>query len=247
MKSEKKLLAALAPALSTPLRRCLAVSLLTVAVGACRHFDEGPQVAGWAVVDPSERHPIHVSQEPQTMQIAVGRYAQGLTGQQRAEVLAFADRSRASDAGNSRLIISAPGGAENEVAAMHVVRQIRRILSDYGFAETSIAVEAYQAEEGREPPIRVSYLRYVANAPQCGFWPTNLAYEPQNLPYPNLGCATQHNLAAQVANPADLLGPRTESDRSAERRDTVWDKYARGESTVAKKTEDERIKVKTTN
>jgi pilus assembly protein CpaD len=181
------------------------------------------------------------------MTLKVGRYAQGLTPQQRAEVLAFADQSRASDAGNSRLVISAPGGADNEVAAMHAVRQIRRILSDYGFAETSIAVEAYQAEEHREPPIRVSYLRYVATGPECGFWPTNLAYEPQNLPYPNLGCATQHNFAAQVANPADLLGPRTESDRSAERRDTVWDKYARGESTVAKKSEDERVKVKTAN
>jgi pilus assembly protein CpaD len=247
MKSEKRLLAALAPALSASLRAVLAVPLLTLAVGGCGHDEEGPQVAGWSLVDPTQRHPIHVSQEPQTMQIAVGRYAQGLTPQQRAEVLAFADRSRASDAGNSRLIISAPGGAENEVASMHVVRQIRRILTDYGFAETSIAVEAYQAEERREPPIRVSYLRFVATGPECGSWPTNLAYDPQNLPYPNFGCANQHNLAAMVANPADLLGPRTESDRAAERRDTVWEKYAHVESTVAKKSEDERVKVKTTN
>jgi pilus assembly protein CpaD len=181
------------------------------------------------------------------MQIAVGRYAEGLTPQQRAEVLAFADHSRASDAGNSRLVISAPGGAENEVAAMHAVRQIRRILTDYGFAESSIAVEAYHAEQGREPPVRVSYLRYVATGPECGSWPTNLAYEPNNLPYPNFGCATQHNFAAMVANPADLLGPRTESDRSGERRDTVWDKYAHGESTTAQKTEDEKVKVKTNN
>ena len=56
-------------------------------------------------------------------------------------------------------------------------------------------------------PIRLSYLRYVAEAPECGQWPTNLAEDYRNLPYPNLGCAQQHNLAAQIANPADLLGP----------------------------------------
>lgn len=247
MKSEMRLMAALARHLATPTRALTALLFLPLALGACGHDEEAPRVAGWSMLDPTQRHPIHVSQEPQTMRIAVGRYAQGLTAQQRAEVLAFADHSRASDAGNSRLIISAPGGAENEVAAMHAVRQIRRILTDYGFAETSIAVEAYQAEEGRDSPIRVSYLRFVADGPECGIWPTNLAYEPQNLPYPNLGCATQRNLAAQVANPADLLGPRTESDRSAERRDNVWDKYVTGESTVAKKSEDEKVKVKSTN
>jgi pilus assembly protein CpaD len=221
--------------------------LLILTLGACKHTEEEARVAGWAVLDPTQRHPIHVSQEPQTMRVAVGRNARGLTAQQRAELLAFADRARASDAGNSRLIISAPGGTANEVAAMHTVRQIRRVLTDYGFAETSIAVEAFQADEGGEPPIRVSYLRFVADGPECGYWPTNLADERQNLPYPNLGCATQHNLAAMVANPSDLLGPRTESDRAAERRDVVWDKYVHGESTTAKKTEDERVKVKTTN
>ena len=80
----------------------------------------------------------------------------------------------------------------------------------------------------RDPPIRVSYLRYVAQPPQCGDWSTNLAYEPMNLPYPNFGCAGQHNFGAMVANPADLLGPRSETARSSERRDQVWSKYVRG-------------------
>jgi pilus assembly protein CpaD len=46
-----------------------------------------------------------------------------------------------------------------------------------------------------------------------------------------------------VANPGDLLGPRTESDRPGERRDTAWDKYVRGESTASKKTDDEKVKI----
>ena len=71
-------------------------------------------------------------------------------------------------------------------------------------------------------------------------WSTNLAYEPMNLPYPNLGCAQQRNLGVMIANPADLLGPRSETARSGERRDRVWGKYVKGESTGASKSEDER-------
>lgn len=225
----------------------LAAGIAGLALAGCKADLEGDPVAGFTLVDPAQRHPIIVSQEPETMLIHVARNAQGLSPKQRAELLAFADRSRASDAGNSRLVIAAPGGSQNEVASMYAVGQIRRLLSDNGFAESAIAVEAYHDDASREPPIRVSYLRYVAQAPECNSWPSNLAYEPQNLPYPNLGCATQRNLAANIANPADLLGPRTETNRSGERRDAVWDKYVMGESTVAKKTEDEKVQIKTTN
>jgi pilus assembly protein CpaD len=221
--------------------------LLALALAGCQHDEERGQVAGWTLVDPAQRHPILVSQEPQSMTLRVARGSQGLLPQQRAELLAFADRSRASDAGNSRLIIAAPSGSENEIAAMYAVQQIRRLLSDNGFSESSIAVEAYHEDRDRDPPIRISYLRYIAQAPQCGSWPTNLAREPNNLPYPNFGCATQRNLAAMVANPADLLGPRTEGDRASERRDVVWDKYVKGESTVSQKAEDEKVKTNTSS
>lgn len=221
----------------------LSVALATVAVSGCGHEDfSRPQVAGWSMVDASQRHPILVSQQPQTMELRISAGARGLSPRQRAEVLAFADRSRASDAGNSRLVIQAPGGAANEIAAMHAVGEIRHILSDMGFSDASVAVEAYHAGGDGSAPLRVSYLRYVAEAPVCGYWPTNLADQRDNGNYPNFGCANQHNLAVMVANPADLLGPRTEGDRAGERRDVTWDKYVKGESSGSKKSEDERVK-----
>jgi pilus assembly protein CpaD len=220
-----------------------AVSCAALSLSACsKNRFRAPQVAGWALVDTAQRHPIRVSQEPQTMTIQVPRNSRGLTPKQRAELLDFAHRARASDAGNSRIVISAPSGGRNEVEAMYAVGQVRQILSDIGFSEGSIAVEAQYDGATGSPPIRVSYLRYVAEGPECGSWPTNLAHEPNNLPYPNMGCATQHNFAAMVANPSDLLGPRTQSDRPSERRDAVWGKYVKGESTVAEKTEDEKVK-----
>ncbi len=234
-------------ALSKAGRNVIIACALTLALPGCKTDDNRGQVAGWALVDPTQRHPIIVSQQPQTMNLRVPRGSSGLAPQQRAELLAFADRSRASDAGNSRLIIAAPSGSNNEVAAISAVGEIRDLLSDRGFSEASIQVEAYSQEGAGEPPIKVSYLRYVAEGPECGQWPENLAYNPNNLPHPNLGCANQRNLAAMVANPADLLGPRTPSQRSGERRDATWEKYVKGESTTAVKADDEKISTDSKN
>jgi pilus assembly protein CpaD len=218
---------------------CLGVAALGLA--GCQTTEDPTRVAGWTLVSGSQRHPILVSQEPTTYSLRVRRGANGLSSAQRAELIDFASHYRTTDAGNSRLVIAAPSGGANEVSAMYAVSEVRSVLTREGFAEATISVEAYDAEGSREPPIRVSYLRYVAQPPQCGDWSTNLAYEPTNLPYPNFGCAGQRNFGAMVANPADLLGPRSETARSSERRDQVWSKYVKGVPTGATKSADERV------
>jgi len=74
---------------------------------------------------------------------------------------------------------------------------------------------------------------YVAT--QCGQWPDDLGVAPGNgnalnRPNWNHGCATQHNLAAIVADPNDLLRPRAETTLDAARRQTVIGRYRRGDS-----------------
>ena len=199
------------------------------------------------MIDASQRHPILVSQEPTTHLIRIGRGSNGLSSPQRAQLMNFTNHFRATDAGNSRLVVAVPSGGANEVSAMYAVGEIRAMLTDQGFGEASISVEAYSAEGATDPPIRVSYMRYVAEPPQCGDWSTNLAYDPTNLPYPNLGCAQQRNLGVMIANPADLLGPRSETARSSERRDQVWGKYVKGDPTGARKSVDERVNRDTSN
>jgi len=216
-------------------------SALVLALSGCKTLDDPTRVAGWTLVDASQRHPILVSQEPTVHMIRIGRNARGMTPAQRAQLVGFVNHYRATDSGNSRLVVSVPSGGANEVPAMHAVGEIRSLLTDYGFAEPSVSVEAYSAEGTSDAPIRVSYLRYVAEPPQCGDFSTNLAYDPMNLPYPNFGCANQRNLGVMVANPADLLGPRSETARSGERRDQVWGKYVSGVPTGASKSADERV------
>lgn len=225
--------------------RLAAASSVALLLTACKLTEEpGAHVAGWTVIDARQRHPIMVSEQPANLALRVARGSSGLSPQQRAQVYDFINHFSARDTGNTRIMIGMPSGSANETAAMDALADLRQLIRSFGIAEADIMVRPYRAEGNREPPIRLSYTRFVAEAPECGHWPTNLAQDPRNLPYPNFGCATQRNLAAQVANPADLLGPRTMQPGSAERRDTIWNSYVRGESTVAKKDSDEKVQVK---
>ena len=177
------------------------------------------------------------------------RGSNGLSPAQRAQLLDFADHYRATDAGNSRLVVAVPSGGANEVSAMYAVGEIRALLDRSGLRRDRRSRSRPTTPKApRDPPIRVSYLRYVAEPPQCGDWSTNLAYEPMNLPYPNFGCATQRNLGVMVANPADLLGPRSETARSERApRSGRGASTSSGEPTGAKKSADERVNKDTSN
>lgn len=217
--------------------RVALVACAAATIAACRPGHTGPQVAGWSLIEPTERHPILVSQRPVTMSIPVRRGSYGLSNASRHRVARFLGKFRATDTGNSKLVISAPSGHANEVAGMQAVAEVREMISEAGFPSTSVSVEAAPGSSH----VRLSYLSVVAKGPECGLWPTNLAREPNNYAYPNFGCSTQKNFAAMVANPADLLGPRTPTARVGDRRDETYRKYVKGESTTAKKSKDEKI------
>lgn len=216
----------------------------TAALAACKHLDdEGSRVAGWSLVDPSQRHPIMVTQQPTTLAVKIARGSHGLSPHQRAQIISFLDRYRAIDAGNTRMVVEVPSGSPNEVAAMQAVAEIRSLMADVGLKPSDVNIEAVQSGDA-QAPIRISYLRYVAEGPQCGKWPANLAQSYGNLVHPNMGCANQANLAAMIANPADLVTPRASTPRSGERQDTVWEKYVKGESTISSKQSDEKASTK---
>ena len=215
-----------------------AISLMAT---ACRPGEEpGAHVAGWTLIDPAQRHPILVAQQPTELALRVARGSNGLTPQQRSQIAEFLAGFHATESGDSRIALRVPSGASNDVAVLNAVADLRDLLRGLGHDESKLAVHAFRANSEREAAIKLSYSRYVAEAPICGQWPANVGDDPRNLPYHNLGCSTQRNLAAQIANPSDLLGPRTRGSASAERRDEAWEKWTKGQSTISTKQSDER-------
>jgi pilus assembly protein CpaD len=227
------------------LRRARAISLAAVtlasaALAGCEHFDSKPShSAGWTLIEPSQRHPILVSQQQHNINLQVGRNQNGLTSGQRAQFYSFIEKYRSMDGGNSKVVISVPAGAANEVAAMRAVADMRPMLSEHGFSDASVSIEPYHADGGHAP-IKVSYARYHAEAPECGRWPDNIGRTERNQNYHNFGCAQQRNIANMIANPSDLLAPRTMSPSIGDRRDVVYEKYIKGQPTGAGRDGDER-------
>lgn len=217
----------------------LAGAVAALVAGCNAHA--GKQVRGWVVADPSERHPIHVDKREALLEISVPRGAGGMTHQQRADAHAFVSNYRAG--GEGRLVIRAPSGSPNELAAMRAVNEVRQMVQHVGISKRAVHFEPYTADGDPFAAIRMSYERIVAIAPECGHWSKNLAQDPRNLPHPNLGCASQRNLAHMVADPRDLLGPRPMTPRSSERRDVIWDKYVKGETTITERADEEKASV----
>jgi pilus assembly protein CpaD len=67
---------------------------------------------------------------------------------------------------------------------------------------------------------------------QCGQWPKDLINDFGNQNYYNFGCATQNNLAAQIANPEDLVAPRGVTPIDATRRNAAIKEYRERTTTI---------------
>ena len=214
-----------------PALTLLTVLLVATSVGGCWRSPRFQ--APFTLANANERHPIAVRQGEITLDLAVFPGSSGLNESQENKVANFlADfNSQSSD----RLLIRAPSGGPNERAAMRAYDQVRKALRRAGIDPRSVALEPYSGNGDPSAPVRLSYLQAVAVPPDCPDWSENVGRDPHNMPWPNMGCATQRNLAASVADARDLLGPRGETPRPGERRDVVWGKYIDGQPTISKR------------
>lgn len=217
-----------------------AALVICLAVAGCNSHRE-KSVKGWLIADPTSRHPIHVGSAPVALEIPVPGNSYGLTQRQKYEVRAFVRQYREKNEGP--LTVSAPSGGPNEVAVMHALGDIRREFNRAGVNRNEVQFDAYTGVGTAAAPIKIAFSSYTAHGPECGDWSDNLARDPKNIPYRNMGCAAQRNLAAMISNPRDLIEPRGMTPRDSQRRDVVIDKYVRGDTTVSKKAEEEKSKV----
>ncbi|MER9434071.1 CpaD family pilus assembly protein [Mesorhizobium sp. M0618] len=207
-----------------------AVPVLAVAVAAllagCAQRDS--ITVGAIPDDYRTNHPIVIAEKNQKIDLPVGAGDRGMTGSQRDTLLGFLDGYDRSAA--PTLTIQVPSGSANEVAATAAARDFARLAIASGVKRNRLVVTSYQAASSEiSSPVRVAYVSVRAQTDKCGRWPADLVDTSENKHYADFGCSYQNNLAAQMANPADLLGPRKPSTIDAENRGAVIDVYrARG-------------------
>lgn len=187
-----------------------------------------------AQYDANYTHPISVETDVATLNVGVVAGQPDLAPSERSAIEGFAAAYR--QRGHGPLTISTPSGSPNAGAAAVALSDVRDILAENGV--TSFAYTPYRASGADNgAPLILSYKQYVAKPTACGDWSVNYAYDPSNRLAPNHGCATQNNLAAMVADPADLVGPKTMTPADAGRRNTVLEKYRAGEATATQRSE----------
>jgi pilus assembly protein CpaD len=168
-------------------------------------------------------HPIVISEQSDVLDVPVGMDQGAITTAQRVSVEGFiANYDRSA---SSMVTIMVPHGSANEAIAAGVASDIAQLIRKSGVPQYRVATVAYSAQPGSAAPIRVSYNVMKASTGKCGRWPADLTDNADNRHYANFGCSYQNNLAAQIANPADLLGPRKPGDIDAERRGIIIEDY----------------------
>lgn len=174
---------------------------------------------------------VQVVAQPDEIRLAP--HPTGLSGTQARALAEFHARWALAEGGV--ITVAAPTGAQG-AGAYRVSADARAFLVSQGAKPEQVRLIGYDGDGAPDAPVVVGFQRYVAVAPRCGEW-TSVTRTASNQPLGNLGCAVSSNIAAQVANPGDLLGARPMDPADTGRRTTVLGRYRSGEVTSTAKDE----------
>ncbi len=210
--------------------RVLLLAAATAGLAACASGPHKPDADGPSgALTPTEQFKAEATAHPD--QILLAPHAEGVSAAQAEALARLVDRWR--DSGGGPLVIQAPahGGGRVYSAATGVEAELEQL----GVRDDSIQLVGYVGDERPNAPLVVGFAHYVAEITKCGRDWTSFTTDSGNGPNSNFGCATTANIAAQVANPADLAQPEAMDPVDAARRETVITKYRAGTITSAAK------------
>lgn len=204
--------------------RATALSAMLLA-GSCAAPTADPD---GTMEDGAVNHPITVEPSFRDLKVTYEGAEQGMSKDDAIRFDAFLENYRLH--GNGSLGISVPNGAPAQAAITYFAER----AAAFGVPRNKILVSTHDVTDG-DWRVDVSYVAYTAHTAPCGNWSENLAYTADNQTPKNFGCAVQQNIAAQVADPRDLLGPRPMDASDTNRRMTVMGNYEQGKITSADK------------
>jgi pilus assembly protein CpaD len=207
------------------LRLALGVAGTAVTLAACT--PDRVVTGSTYPTDYRDRHPIVLARSAETLDVFVSGAA--LDPRQEDDLRSFAATYRRY--GQGPVTAQVPSGPRAGAAARRALPVIRSILADSGVPAGAVTVASYPVTDpALAAPVRLSFPRLKAEVEsRCGLWPQDLGVSDVksnagNDPYWNLGCAMQTNVAAQVADPIDLVRGRAEGRVDTVRRSANIDK-----------------------
>jgi pilus assembly protein CpaD len=143
------------------------------------------------------------------------------------------------DGGRGPLRVAMPerlgSGAQDRLLAQ-LAELVKRRDADAG---NILPIAAAQGAAG----VILSFDDFVAIAPSCAPENAGMSSRGKNVQTPEFGCATQRNIAAMVAHPADLIDPAASGDASAARGALAIQNHRLGEPTGARTGSDKGVVV----
>lgn len=209
--------------------RLLLAGTAAMLISGCSSLEKDNVIVGSLPDDYRTNHPITIDQTEKTFDLVVASNANAPTNDQLRSVDGFL--ASYGDNGSGPITLILPLGSGNQAAAGIVGRKLARYISGKKAGKAGVTTVFYHAPSKQAlAPIRISYQALVASTNKCGLWPKDLATTYQNKHYENFGCAYQNNLAAQIANPNDLQGPRKPTEIDATNRARIIGDYQSGNS-----------------
>lgn len=175
-----------------------------------------------APMTPLSRYSLQV--EPGLDRIALAVHDQGLSSNQQVALRGLAARYGASGAGHVR--IESPAG--DDPVAVQQAYAVRSFLQAAGIPEDRIQMAAYAAPDPRAP-VLAGFETLRASIPDCAAESRNMGTRFSNQSSGGFGCAVTANMAAQIADPRDILGARPMTPADSGRAAVVFDNYRRGQ------------------
>lgn len=201
-----------------------AAALAAALLAACEEHRRPSDTLAVGLGNPELRHPIQFSARRVTLDVEVPVGAEGLSPNQHVDVYRFLDRFKRE--ANGRLVIAVPAAPRHAASMAQSLQDIQRKVVEAGVDYRLLRTAKQAAVD--VPAIRLAYQHPVAVPPACDKWGENVAKNRERVPYPNFGCATQHNLAVMTDNSRDLQRAQDEDPRAGERRSVTWSGYVSG-------------------
>ncbi len=215
------------------------------ALTGCASDDKsGPVPRAYLEGTTLDRNPIGVAEKTAYLEVKLNPLDSHLRLEEKAKIRAFVADYKQH--GHGPIIMSLPENQANEELAVKAVAEAREIAWSAGVGYEEIRGSAYDAQGNDGAPVVLAFKAYEAIAPDCPQKSEiDFSNAMSNNDMPTLGCSIRTNMAAMIADPADLLGQRPLDEGDLARRVAQLELYREGQTTAAERSQDETGSVST--